>query len=67
VLSEVAGRFGGVPFKARLHTFMLLHFRNFVLPPLTSLPHCGVVHLTSCNVAPGTVFTNRGNTDRGER
>ena len=30
VLSEVAGRFGGVPFKARLHTFMLLHFRSFV-------------------------------------
>lgn len=31
VLSEVAGRFGGVPFKARLHTFMLLHFRSSVL------------------------------------
>jgi hypothetical protein len=38
VLSEVAGRFGGVPFKARLHTLMLLHFRSFILPPLASSP-----------------------------
>ncbi len=30
VLSEVAGRFGGVPFKARLHALMLLHFRSFI-------------------------------------
>jgi hypothetical protein len=66
VLSEVAGRLGGVPFKARLHALMLLHFRSFILTPLTSSPLCGVVHMASCNVAPGTVFTNRANTDRGK-
>jgi hypothetical protein len=32
-LSEVPGRFGGVPFKARFQTFVFLHFRSFVLPP----------------------------------
>jgi hypothetical protein len=57
VFSQIAGCFARVPFKARLHTYMLLHFRSLpALASLASLLPWKPFAMTSSGVCSATIL-----------